>query len=78
MEFIYDKTVTTVGRYPITCLGTDDNIELTLSTLSNCNRLFHSLFWKELKLSVGVKGLSLYIGSESLIPTVGLGMEHLA
>ena len=30
---------------------------LTLSTLSNFNRLFHSLFWEELKWSVGVKGL---------------------
>ena len=31
---------------------------LTLSTLSNFNRLFHSLFWNELKRSVGLKGLT--------------------
>ena len=31
---------------------------LTLSTLSNFNGLFHSLFWIKLKWSVGVKGLS--------------------
>ena len=31
---------------------------LTPSTLGKCNRLFHSLFWKELKLFVGVKGLT--------------------
>ena len=30
---------------------------LTLSTLSNFNRLFHSLFWIKLKQAVGVKGL---------------------
>ena len=33
---------------------------LTLSTLSNFSRLLHSLFWKELKRSIGVKGLQMY------------------
>ena len=33
------------------------NESLTLSTLSNFNRLSHSLFWNELKRSVGLKGL---------------------
>ena len=32
---------------------------LNLSTLSNCNGLFHSLFWSDLKWSVGVKGLQM-------------------
>ena len=30
---------------------------LVISTLSNFNLLFHSLFWEQLKRSVGVKGL---------------------
>ena len=34
---------------------------LTLLTLSNFNRLFHSLFWMTLKWSVGVKGLILFL-----------------
>ena len=34
-----------------------DHALLTLSTLSNFIWLFHSLFWIELKRSVGVKGL---------------------
>ena len=33
---------------------------LTLLTLSNLIGLFHSLFWIQLKRSVGVKGLNLY------------------
>ena len=31
-----------------------------LSTLNNFNGLFHSLFWDELKRSIGVKGLNQY------------------
>ena len=37
------------------------------STLCNYNRLFHSLFWIELKRSVGVKGFTIYCLTLSII-----------
>ena len=54
---------------------------LTLSTLSNFIGLFHSLFWIQLKLSVGVKGLKRnqqeWCHIWSLLPRDGSGV-HLS
>ena len=42
--------------------------DFNLSTSNNHNGLFHPLFWNELKLFVGVKGLSAYLDS-AVTPT---------
>ena len=54
---------------------------LTLSTLSNFNGLFHSLFWIKLNRSVVVKGLILTppVGSRKLaVVCMGLGCDGIS
>ena len=52
---------------------------LTLSILSNCNGLFHSLFWIALNRSVGLKGLkrTFCMLTLVLLPKLGgLGIDN--
>ena len=43
---------------------------LTLSTLSNFNGLFQTLFWIKLKRPAGVKGLILFFVDKALFHTI--------